>query len=99
MAGPEKLFENKIKKYLKEHNIWFVKTWGGGYQRSGLPDIIACVKGHFVAIEVKAEKGKLSKLQEHELFTIRESGGYTMVLYPEGYEEFKKFIDILLITS
>lgn len=99
MAGAEKLFENKIKRYLKEKGVWYFKTWGGGYQRSGLPDIIACVNGRFIGIEVKAQNGRLSKLQEHELYTIRQSGGHAMVLYPDGFETFKKFIENLLITN
>lgn len=99
MSGPEKRFENKIKKFLDEKGCWYVKTWGGGYQRSGLPDIIACVNGQFVGIEVKAENGRLSKLQEHELWKIQCAGGRGIVLYPKDFEGFKKFIENLLISN
>lgn len=41
----------------------------------GLADIIACVRGHFVAFEVKSEKGKLSEHQKIFGDNVRESFG------------------------
>lgn len=49
----EKQVENKIKKWLEQNNHWYFKVHGGAFQKTGVPDIIACVKGKFVAIEVK----------------------------------------------
>ena len=51
------------------------KTHGGAYGTAGIPDIIACLHGRFVAFEVKTETGKLSKLQEITIQRIREAGG------------------------
>ena len=51
------------------------KTHGGMYGTAGIPDIIACLHGRFVAFEVKTETGKLSKLQEITIQRIREAGG------------------------
>lgn len=53
--------------YWKEH--------GGMYGTAGIPDIIACVDGRFVAFEVKTESGRLSNLQEVTLSRIRDAGG------------------------
>lgn len=75
----EKLIENQIKKYLKEKKIWYFKVWGGGYQTAGIPDIIACYKGRFIAIEVKNEKGKTTALQELNLELIKINGGIPIV--------------------
>lgn len=33
----EKQFENQVKQFLKENNIYYVKNWGGGYTKSGIP--------------------------------------------------------------
>lgn len=45
------------------------------YGTAGIPDIIACIGGRFVAFEVKTETGKLSKLQEITIDKIRKAGG------------------------
>ena len=89
----EKLFENKIKIFLSEHHAWFVKYWAGAaYTKSGVPDIICCLDGHFVAIEVKAANGRPSELQLHTINEIRKAGGFAFVLYPSGWDKFKQFV-------
>ena len=85
----EKNFENKVKRYLKEQGCYFIKYWGGAaYTKSGVPDLLVCCNGHFVGIEVKAEKGKPSELQIYNLRRIDESGGYAILLYPKDFEKF-----------
>lgn len=92
MAG-EKNFENRIKAFLKSEGAWFIKYWAGSqFTKSGVPDILACVDGYFVAIEVKGPNGKPSELQLHTIKKIREAGGFAFVLYPSGFDEFKRFI-------
>lgn len=88
---PEKKFENQVKAYLKEHGAWFVKTWSNGIQREGIPDILACVRGHFVGIEVKAERGHPSDLQLWNIRKIRQAGGIGVVLYPRDFDTFKEY--------
>lgn len=63
--------------------------------KSGIPDILACVNGHFVAIEVKAQNGKPSDLQLYNVKKIREAGGVAIILYPDDFDEFKKLIGAL----
>lgn len=96
----EKVFENKIKKYLKEHGAYFLKYWAGAqFTKSGVPDILACVNGYFVGIEVKAQSGKPSELQLYNIRQIRKAGGFAYVVYPSGWERFKEIIDDLLIEQ
>lgn len=46
----------------------------------GISDLICCVRGKFLAIEVKREKGgKLSNYQKAFLQTVKEVGGYAIV--------------------
>ena len=92
----EKQFENKIKKFLKSYNIWFTKVWGGGYQKAGIPDILACVNGRFVAIEIKGSSGKPTELQKYNIKKINESNGVAVILYPKDFERFEKLILDLL---
>lgn len=102
----EKGFENRIKRWFHSIGIypagfaeekmnikpigWYTKIWGGGFQKSGIPDIIACVKGQFVSIEIKATTGRPSALQELNTNRIRDSGGHGCFLYPSGFDDFKE---------
>lgn len=81
-----------MKKFLEEQGAWFVKFFANSYTKSGIPDILACVNGYFVGIEVKAQNGTPSELQLYNVRKIRKAGGFAMVLYPSGFEEFKRFI-------
>ena len=91
----EKTFENKVKKWLKEEGIYFVKIWGGGFQRAGIPDILCCVNGKFVALELKSETGKLSELQKYNLDKIKESGGVALCVRPSDFEDVKLVLNSL----
>ena len=95
----EKLYENKIKAYLKSIGAYFIKTHGDRFSKVGTPDIIACVNGHFVAVEVKAENGKPSDLQLYHLEQIRKAGGHSFLLYPKDFEDFKKICENLLTSQ
>lgn len=95
----EKQFENKIKKYLKERGCYCVKYFGCNYSTSGTPDILACVNGYFLAIEVKAQTGKPSELQLVKIADIRKAGGFAYVAYPSGWNRLKDVIDGLLIDK
>ncbi len=86
----EKQFQNKVISFLKVQNIYYVKVWGGGYQKAGIPDLLCCIKGKFVALELKTEKGTATVLQKYNLFKIQEAGGYARVLRPSEFERFKR---------
>lgn len=94
MAG-EKNFENKVKKYLKENGCWYVKYFANRNTRAGVPDLLACVNGYFVAIEVKAENGKASELQLWNVEQIQKSKGFAVVLYPDQFDDFVRLVNYL----
>lgn len=91
----EKTFENKVKKYIEAHDGWQVKFFANRMTKNGIPDVLACINGYFVAVEVKAENGKPSELQKYTVRKINEVGGCAMILYPDQYEKFKKLINFL----
>lgn len=95
----EKIFENKIKRYLKDRNCYCVKYHGNYFSENGTPDILACVNGYFLAIEVKAQNGKASELQLVKVNDIRKARGFAFVAYPSGWEKLKDIIDGLLIDK
>lgn len=92
----EKNFENKIKAFLKEQRAWFIKYWAGSkFTKTGIPDILVCFNGYFVAVEVKAQNGKPSDLQLYHAGKINEAGGFAVILYPRDYDLFKDLINQL----
>lgn len=92
----EKVFENKVKLYLKSIGAYFIKTHGDRFSKIGTPDILACINGRFVGIEVKAPNGKPSELQLYHIEQIKKAGGYGVILYPKDFENFKKDMEGLL---
>lgn len=89
----EKAITNQILKYLKAQPECFVfKEHGDIYGTSGIPDIICCYKGKFVAFEVKTPSGKLSKLQEITINKIRKAQGaaFKVISLAEVKEILKK---------
>ena len=71
-----------IRKYLATlPECFFWKEHGGQYGTAGIPDIIACYKGRFVALEAKAGKNKPTKLQAATIDKIRQAGGEAAVVY------------------
>jgi Holliday junction resolvase len=70
-----------IMKYLKTVPGCFCwKEHGGMYGTAGIPDIIACIGGHFFGFEVKTDSGKPTKLQEATIRKILASGGTALVV-------------------
>lgn len=53
----------------------------------GDPDLLLCLRGIFVGLELKSAEGKPSKLQEYKLDKIRKAGGIAQVVYPDNWDE------------
>lgn len=78
---PEAKLKKKIKKLLDAHGVYHFSPIGGPYSSRGVPDIICCADGKFIAIEVKAP-GRLynvTRLQAHNIEQIRKAGGIALV--------------------
>ena len=83
-----------ILRHLKTVPDCFAwKTHGGPYGTAGIPDIIACIGGRFVAFEVKTQSGKLTKLQEITMQRINEAKGKAFTV--TSVEEVKKILENL----
>lgn len=68
--------------------MWVLKTQE--LARQGVPDLLLCVRGRFVAVELKSKKTgyKVTPLQEHNLMRIRECGGLSFVVTEENKDWF-----------
>lgn len=81
----EAAIQKKIINTLEAAGFFVVKNIIAN--KSGVPDIIACTTdGGFLAIEVKTTAGKLTKLQEEKINTIRQAGGIAFAVF--GWEDF-----------
>jgi len=81
---PEGRVKRKIKDVLKSFgaDVYYFMPAMGSFGKSGVPDIVACVYGTFVGIEVKADKRKNppTELQNKNLAEIQAAGGVALVI-------------------
>lgn len=80
MATPENAVKAKCTALLKAVGVYYFFPVANGMGRAGIPDIICCANGKFLAIECKAGKGTTTALQEKELAAIRAAGGVALVI-------------------
>ena len=84
--NPERKFRNKIRPLLDIlPNSW----WESIQQKSikGTPDLLGCINGIFVGMELKASTGKVSALQQYKIDKIKAAGGVGIVVSPENFKE------------
>ena len=87
-----------IMKYLKTvPRCFFFKEHGGMYGTAGIPDIIACIDGHFFGFEVKKDVGRPTKLQEAVIQKILAAGGTALVV--RSAEEVKAVVEGVMSES
>ena len=71
----------EIKKYLQTKNeLFYWKEHGGQFGTAGIPDIIVCYKGKFIAFECKKPGGKPTILQKITLNKINKAKGIAVVV-------------------
>jgi Holliday junction resolvase len=77
---PEAKVKASVTKILKEFGAYYFSPMTGGFGRSGVPDIICCYRGFFLAIECKAGKNKPTALQEREMAKVNGAGGMAILI-------------------
>jgi Holliday junction resolvase len=89
---PEALVKGKVTTILKLEDVYYFFPATHGYGRSGVPDIVACVNGFFLAIECKAGTNKPTMLQVREIESIRRHGGVAVVTNEENWEHVRELV-------
>ena len=89
---PEGKVKDRIKKILKAHNIYYAMPMGTGYGNAGVPDFLCCVKGMFVGVEAKADKGQPTALQLKNMSAIEASGGHAWLVNELNMDMFELWI-------
>lgn len=89
----EKTLENKIKEHLKKNGHFHFKFFANAMTKTGVPDIIACINGRFVGIEVKNPNGKgvISLMQQLTCNEINLQGGNAIIV--DSFDKYLKFYE------
>ena len=82
--GESKFKERVLKDLKKVPNLYVLKTQERS--RRGVPDLLICHKGKFIAIELKVDGEKPTKLQDIKLKEIRLAGGLSFSTTPSQWE-------------
>ena len=78
-STPESKVKKRVREMLDKLGVYHFMPPANGFGRAGIPDIIACMNGHFIAIECKAGKGQTTALQDRELNSILNAGGTVFI--------------------
>lgn len=96
---PETRLQRRIQKALKKAfpGSWWYKVWGGPFTPAGIPDLVGCVEGLFVALEVKLpnnRRSKTSEIQDATILDIQKAGGASGVV--RSPQEAVDFVNVKL---
>lgn len=85
MPELEKTLTDQVRRYLNKRKkagdrLWYMKVAGNPMQRRGVPDFLVIQDGQYYWFELKAEKGKVSKMQEATMNSIEKAGGCAWVI-------------------
>jgi hypothetical protein len=96
--NPETKFKEKVIKDLRTLKpIWFSKIQQVAIR--GIPDILLCIRGNFIAIELKVD-AELTELQHYNLVNIQKAGGWSYDVTPKNWKQiFQKLKEIHNGTS
>jgi len=89
---PESKVKKKVVDILKKYEVYYFFPATGGYGRSGVPDIICCARGRFLAVECKTGNNKPTALQERELKKIQDAYGVAMVVSETNIHDVENFL-------
>ena len=91
-ATPEAKVKKEVTKLLKLWGAYYFSPVTGGFGRSGVPDIVACINGDFIAIECKAGNNQPTELQKKNLQNIGMAGGWPWVVNESQVGEFRLWL-------
>lgn len=89
---PEGKVKAKLKKILDEMGIWHFSPYQAGMGRAGIPDVVGCYNGLFVAFECKANGNKPTALQDREINAIRTAKGLAFVVDENNVQDIKELL-------
>jgi len=91
----ETSFKSILNNYFKQFKCYQVSIPASMFSRIGTPDKLLCLRGQFLAIEVKTDTGTVSPMQENAIAEINKAGGVALVLRPKDFLFFKTQFHLL----
>lgn len=90
---PEGKVKDQVKKLLKARGIWYYMPMQNGMGVVGIPDLICCWDGRFLAIETKApgKQKATTPNQKARIREIRAAGGMAIVV--DDVSQVKEWLD------
>ena len=92
---PEAKVKKKVTTILKELGAYYFYPVTGGFGRSGVPDIICCLRGNFVGIECKAGDNKATALQLKNLEDIQAAGGLAFIVNEDNIDSLERVLKVM----
>jgi Holliday junction resolvase len=90
---PEGEIKDQVRKVLDEMGAYYFFPAANGYGRTGIPDVIACIGGHFVGIECKAGSKQPTALQQRELDNIEKAEGTGVLVNADNISNLKNILE------
>lgn len=91
-AKVKKRVREILDEFCKDHQGYYFFPPANGYGRQGIPDVICCIQGRFVAIECKANGGVPTELQNREAFKIQKAGGVTLLVDEHSLHKLETYL-------
>ena len=89
---PEGAVKTRLRKHLDRLGIYYFMPPANGFGRAGIPDIVGCMNGQFVAFECKAGKGKTTALQDREIKKIQDATGWAFVINEDNVDKVEELL-------
>ena len=78
----ERKIQSEIVEWVrKQPECWICKYQGGPYSTTGVPDLLLCVQGMFVALEVKKKGGRTTAIQKEVMKSMILAGAVCEVVH------------------
>ena len=90
---PEGEIKDQVRKILDEMGAYYFFPAANGYGRTGIPDVIACIGGHFIGIECKAGSKQPTALQQRELDNIEKAEGTGVLVNADNISNLKNILE------
>lgn len=96
-AGPEKKVKRRVRDILSVYGAYAFMPATHGYGSSGVHDVVACYRGHFVSVECKADATKApTALQNGAAKDVWAAGGVAVLIHEGNIHVLTETLDLLM---